>query len=139
LYEVCIIGAGAVGCALARHLSKHGSLKAKLAAEGNRLFDRLEAELHFGFHRIGALVLAFDTEEKEQLSELYANGLKNDCNDMSLLSREAVLEIEPNLSPDVLHALWAKDVGVTSPYEMTIALAEKSPHHLFRYQGYCRS
>ncbi len=159
MYDVCIIGAGAVGCALARHLSqfelkiclidkqddvgcgatkansgivhgayatKHGSLKAKLAAEGNRLYDALEADLNFGFHRIGAFVLAFDTQEAEQLDELYENGMKNGCDSMTILSRQEVLELEPHVSADVLRALWAKDVGVTSPYEMAIALAENA-------------
>lgn len=159
MYDVCIIGAGVVGCALARQLSqynlevilvdksddvssgatkansgivhgayatKHGSLKAKLAAEGNRLYDELNENLHFGFHRLGALVLAFDEAEAEQLAELYDNGLKNGCTDMTLLSRDAVLEMEPNINPEVLKALWAKDVGVTSPYEMAIALAENA-------------
>ncbi len=159
MYDVCIIGAGVVGCALARHLSKYqlnvclldqvddvgcgatkansgivhgayatkyGSLKGQLAAQGNRLYDALEGELHFGFRRIGALVLAFNSEEVEQLGELYANGVKHGCTDMTLLSREEVLELEPNVSPDVLGALWAKDAGVTSPYEMAIALAENA-------------
>lgn len=159
MYDVCIIGAGVVGCALARHLSKYelniclidqvddvgcgatkansgivhgayatkyGSLKGQLAAQGNRLYDQLEAQLHFGFRRIGALVLAFDGQELEQLDELYANGVKNGCTDMTLLSREGVLELEPNVNPDVIGALWAKDVGVTSPYEMAIALAENA-------------
>lgn len=159
MYDVCIIGAGVVGCALARHLSKyelkiclidkaddvgcgatkansgivhgayatkHGSLKAKLAAEGNRLFDALDAELNFGFHRIGALVLAFDAEEANQLDELHENGLKNGSKSMSILSKEEVLDLEPHVSNRVINALWAKDVGVTSPYEMAIALAENA-------------
>lgn len=159
MYDVSIIGAGVVGCALARHLSqydlkiclidkaddvgtgatkansgivhgayatKHGTLKAALAKEGNGLYDQLEAELHFGFHRIGAFVLAFDENESMALEDLYANGLKNGSEDMELLAGDQVRQMEPMVSSAVIRALWAKDVGVASPYELAIALAENA-------------
>lgn len=161
MYDVCIIGAGVVGCNVAHQLSryqlnvcmidraddvscgatkansgivhgayatKYGSLKAALAREGNLLYDKLEADLHFGFHRIGAFVLAFTEEEAADLKGLYDNGLKNGCfeKDLEILTGDQVREMEPEVSGQVVAALWAKDVGIVSPYEMAIALAENA-------------
>lgn len=158
-YDITIIGAGVVGCALARHLSqyqlkiclvdqsddvatgatkansgiihgayatKHGTLKGTLAAQGNPQFDTLEAQLHFGFHRIGALVLAFTPDEAAQLQDLHANAIKNGSHATAILDQKAVLALEPNINPAVQAALWAKDAGVASPYEFAIALAENA-------------
>ncbi len=159
MYDVTIIGAGVVGTAVARELSKYqlkvcllersddvasgatkansgivhgayatkyGTLKAKLAREGNQLYDQLDEELHFGFNRLGALVLAFNEEEYHVLSDLYDNGIKNGCSDMAILDRVALKALEPNVSDQAYGALLARDVGITSPYEMAIALAENA-------------
>lgn len=162
MYDVTIIGAGVVGTAVARELSKYklkvcllersddvasgatkansgivhgayatkyGTLKAKLAREGNQLYDELNEDLHFGFSRIGALVLAFNEEEYSTLGDLYANGIKNGCEDMEILDQSALRKLEPMVSDEAYGALHAKDVGITSPYEMAIALAENAVHN----------
>lgn len=110
------------------YAAKYGSLKAKLATEGNALYDNLEAKLHFGFHRIGAFVLAFTEEEASSLEGLLENGIKNGCpkEQLEILTGEQVRTMEPNVSEEVVAALWAKDVGIVSPYEMAIALAENA-------------
>lgn len=108
------------------YATKHGTLKAKLAREGNLRYDALEAQLNFGFLRIGAFVLAFDNEEAKELENLYANGLKNGCDEMEILSGDEARAMEPELSSEVVAVLWAKDVGIASPYEMAIALAENA-------------
>lgn len=159
MYDITIIGAGVIGTAVARELSKYqlkvclldrsddvasgatkansgivhgayatknGSLKAKLAREGNQLYDELESQLHFGFKRIGAFVLAFNDEEAAELENLYANGIKNGCDEMEILSGTLARSMEPELSEEVQSVLWAKDVGIASPYEMAIALAENA-------------
>ncbi|MBM7558339.1 NAD(P)/FAD-dependent oxidoreductase [Marinitoga litoralis] len=161
MYDITIIGAGVVGSAIARELSKYnlkvlmlektddvsngaskansgivhggyaakyGTLKGKLCFEGNRMYDKLNEELNFGFKRTGALVIGFNEEDEKTLIELYNNGLKNGVNEneMEILYRNEILEIEPNINKNVKVALLAKDVGITSPYEMTIALAENA-------------
>lgn len=161
MYDITIIGAGVVGSAIARELSKYnlkvlmlektddvsngaskansgivhggyaakyGTLKGKMCFEGNRMYDKLNEELNFGFKRTGALVIGFNEEDEKTLIELYNNGLKNGVNEneMEILYRDEILEIEPNINKDVKVALLAKDVGITSPYEMTIALAENA-------------
>lgn len=161
MYDVTIIGAGVVGCAIARELSKYdlkilqleksddvsngaskansgivhggyaakyGTLKGKLCFEGNRLYEKLNEELNFGYKKTGALVIGFDEKDEENIKKLYENGIKNGVseNEMRIIYKDEILEIEPNISRDVKVALLAEDVGITSPYEMTIALAENA-------------
>src|SRR6056297_3442811 len=91
MYDVCIIGGGVVGCAIAREVARyklhtilceksvdvgngatkansaivhggytatHGTLKGELSIRGNRMFDRLNEELNFGFILSGTLTPA---------------------------------------------------------------------------------
>ena len=46
-----------------------GTLKAKLCVKGNRMFEKLEEELNFGYRETGSLVLAFSDEEKKYLEK----------------------------------------------------------------------
>lgn len=159
MYDVCIIGAGVVGCAIARELSRYelrtllidragdvsqgaskansgivhggyaapsGTLKAELCAEGNRRFSQLEAELHFGFRRCGSLVLGFAEEERAAVERLYENGIANGSEGLSILEGSEIHRLEPNVSLEARFALRCASVGVASPYELTIALAENA-------------
>jgi glycerol-3-phosphate dehydrogenase len=159
MYDVIIIGAGVVGSAIARELSrydlkigilekendvttgaskansgivhggyaaKYGTLKGQLCGKGNKMYRKLEEELNFGYRQTGALVIGFDKDDEEKIIALYENGLKIGCNDLEVIGREELKEIEPHLNSEANVALYAKSVGVTSPYEFTIALAENA-------------
>ena len=108
------------------YAAKNGTLKGRLNVIGNRMFEDLNNNLNFGYRRTGGLVLAFDEEERLLLEGLLANGKKNGVKDLEIIKRDRILKLEPNLNPDVKYALYSKDVGVTSPYEYTIALAENA-------------
>jgi len=101
-----------------------GSLKAKYNVMGNRMYDKTAAELDFPFKRTGAVVLGFTENEFYKLKQLYQNGINNGIADLSLLTKEEVLKLEPNISPRVYAALYAPTSGITGPYEATIAYAE---------------
>ncbi len=155
--DIIIIGAGVVGCALARELSRYqanvavlermsdaaegaskansgivhagfdakpGTLKARLNVEGAKMYPALCRELGAPYTMPGALVLAFSDEELPTLKELYEQGLKNDVPGLRLLTREEILAIEPNTNPEVTGALLAETSGLTSPYELSFALAD---------------
>ncbi|GAB6089515.1 FAD-dependent oxidoreductase [Spirochaeta dissipatitropha] len=158
-YDVAIIGAGVVGCAIARELSmyslnilllekgndvslgaskansgivhggydaRHGTLKSRLSYAGNRRYSQWESELSFGFEKRGSLVLAFDRSQHKRLLELKLNGEKNGVPDLELLKADQVKTIEPGVNPAVYSALHAPHVGICSPYELTVALAENA-------------
>ena len=102
--------------------SLQGSLKAKFVVPGNRKYDRLCEELEFPFERRGELMVAFDEDELRILQIYYKRGLDNKVPYMEILGRERVLEMEPNLSPDILGALYAPTAGIICPYEYCFAL-----------------
>ena len=159
MYDVLIIGAGVVGCAIARALSKYNlktcviekqgdvaegttkansaivhagfdaktdSLKARLNAKGNAMFDKLSEELEFPFKRIGAFVLCFDEKDLYKLQELKTQGEINDVPNLKILNRDELRKLEPSISDNAVAALHAPSSGIVCPYEMTIALAENA-------------
>lgn len=104
----------------------HNKSKGYFSRKGNQMFDRLEEELNFGFSRCGSLVLAFSQEEREHLKKIIENGLKNGVDDLKIIEREELREIEPNISSEALCALHCPSAGITSPYEYCIALMENA-------------
>jgi Predicted dehydrogenase len=106
--------------------AKTGSLKGKLNAIGNAMFDKLSEDLDFHFKRIGSLVLCFDGKDINKLHELKEQGIKNGVPKLEILDRDKLSEMEPNISKDVVAALYAPTGGIVCPYEMTIALAENA-------------
>jgi glycerol-3-phosphate dehydrogenase len=159
LHDVVIIGGGAIGCSIARELSKyqldivllekssdvsqgasksnsgivhggydeeHGTLKSKLAHQGNQMFSQLNEELNFGFKRIGSMVLAFSDYDLSVLEKLLSNGKLNGVSNLRIINREEVVQREPHVNEEVVGALLCEHTGITSPYEYTIALAENA-------------
>ncbi len=159
MFDVCIIGAGVVGSAIARELSKyklkicwfekeedvscgaskansgiihggysakHKTLKGELCITGNSMYEDLNRELNFGYRKTGALVLAFSKEEEEALRELYDNGIRVGSKDLRILTGTEIRAMEPHISKEARAALYDPSVGVASPYEYCIALAENA-------------
>jgi len=106
--------------------AKPGSLKGKLNAKGNSMFDKLSEELDFPLKRIGSLVLSFNEEGIEELELLKKQGEENKVPELSILNKNQVLAMEPNLNSNVTAALYAKTGAIVCPYEMTVAMAENA-------------
>ncbi|SCJ93160.1 L-2-hydroxyglutarate oxidase LhgO [uncultured Clostridium sp.] len=159
MYDVVIIGAGVVGCATARELSKYklkilvlekesnicsgtskansaiihagfdakpGTLKGKLNAQANEMFDKLAEELEFSFKRNGSLVLCFDESDMDKLYDLKKRGEDNGVPNLKILSGDEVRKMEPYVTDDVVAALYAPTGGIVCPFNLTIALAENA-------------
>lgn len=104
--------------------AKPGSLKARLNVEGARMYPELCAEVDAPYGRPGAMVLAFREEERATIQKLYEQGLANGVEELRVIERDEVLRLEPNVNPDVVCALLVPTSGLTSPYELTCALAD---------------
>ena len=159
MYDVLIIGAGVVGSAIARELSrwklsiavaekendvamgtskansgivhagfdaKTGSNKAIYNVLGAKMYPKLAEELDFPYRKNGAFVLCFDEKEKGKLDDLLEQGKRNGVGGLSILTGDEVRAMEPNVSGEVVAALYAETSGIVSPYEMTVALAENA-------------
>ena len=156
-YDVVIIGAGVVGCAIARELSRYhidiavlekeadvgwgiscrnsgvvhagfnyepGTLRAQLCVEGNKTFNELCLELDVPYKKIGKFVVAFKKEEITELKRLKKQGEENGVEDLQIIGTDELKRMEPNIQG--LAALHSPNTAITSPYGLTIALAENA-------------
>lgn len=99
-----------------------GTLKAKLNVRGSELFPKLTKRLHVPYKRTGALVVG---DNKEMIERLYERGKRNGVKELSILTREEILKLVPDLKEGNNYALYAKTAGIVSPYLLTIALADE--------------
>lgn len=99
---------------------------AKFNAPGNKLFDEICEELDVTFERCGSLVLAFNNEDRITIERLYENGIKNKVPDLRIIEHDEILDMEPNINPEVECALHAPSAGIINPWELAIALAENA-------------
>jgi glycerol-3-phosphate dehydrogenase len=108
------------------HDTSPDTLKGRLVARGNALFDNLRTELNFGFRRIGQLNVARSPEELETLQRLKAQGDDKGVPGLELWDQERLRREEPNLSRELIGALHAPSAGVINPYEYAFALIENA-------------
>ena len=104
--------------------AEEGSLMAKMNVKGCALMPETCEKLHVPYKNNGSLVVAFSDEEMEHLNVLYNRGVANGVPELKILSKEELLELEPNLNPDSFGALYAPTAGIVCPYELTIAATE---------------
>jgi len=103
---------------------KEGSLMAKYNVKGNEMFEDICKELSVPFKRNGSLIIAVNDEDMKTVKALYKNGTKIGVKNLRILTKEEVLEKEPNISEEIVGALYAPTGGIVGPFEYTIALAE---------------
>ncbi|MBR4082313.1 MAG: NAD(P)/FAD-dependent oxidoreductase, partial [Clostridia bacterium] len=101
-----------------------GTLKAKLNVEGAKMYPALSKELGVSYGQPGALVIGFTEDDRATLNKLLKQAEENGVPGCRIIERDEILAMEPNTNPEVLCALHAPTSGLTSPYEMTFALAD---------------
>lgn len=101
-----------------------GTLKAKMNVKGAKMFPELSKRFDFEYKQIGSLVLAFNDEEIDVLNELYQRGRENGVEELEIIDKEKILEIEPKVNEKVKKALYAKTAGVVDPFNFTYAMIE---------------
>ena len=159
MYDVVIIGAGAVGSATARELSRHegrflvleadcdvcsgttkansaivhagydavpGSLKAKYNVWGSRVMEALSEELDFPYKKTGSLVVCRKDQDRAELERLLEQGKKNGVEGLSIIERDQIIEMEPQIADEVTCALYAPTAAIICPFGMNIAFAENA-------------
>lgn len=104
---------------------KPGTLKAKLNVLGNQMFDQLAKELDVKFIRNGSLTVAFDEKQLETIKDLAKRSEINGV-PYKLLSKEEVLDMEPNLNKEVIGALYAPTCGIIDPFNLVVHAMENA-------------
>ena len=104
---------------------KPGSMKAKLNVQGAALYPALCDELDVSYSMCGTLTIIDDESQwpmfKELLERSQANGVE-----MVSLNKEQLLEMEPNITPNALGALYAKKAGIVNPFELVVNAFENA-------------
>lgn len=101
--------------------AKEGSLKAKLNIKGSALMENVCQELGVKYKNNGSLVIGFNDEDRKTIEELKKRGESGGVPHLRILEKDEVLALEPNLSKNVVCALYAPTGAIVCPYELTIA------------------
>ena len=110
----------------AGHHSSKDTLKGQLVVHGNKLFDTLCRDLNFAFRRIGELVVAQSEEDIAVLEQLKEQGNEKGVPGLEMWDQKRLRREEPNLSHEIIAALYAPSAGVINPYEFAFALIENA-------------
>ena len=114
------------GIAHSGYDAEPGSLMAELNVKGSNMMGQLSKELDFPFKQTGSLTVCTTENGIAMLHKLCERGLKNGVEGLRILDREEALAMEPNLSDQVLAALYAPTAGIVCPFELNIAMAENA-------------
>ncbi len=157
--DIVIIGAGAVGCAIARELSKYkidvivvdknedvggdasksnsaiihtgydaspGTLESQLVVAANPMYDSITKDLDIPYSRIGAILPAITDEQFEQLPAIKDKAFRNHVYDIEFKTGKELLEMEPNLNPEVRGGLYIPRESIIDPFILVQAYAENA-------------
>ncbi|MDE5775104.1 MAG: type 2 glycerol-3-phosphate oxidase, partial [Malacoplasma sp.] len=107
-------------------------IEAKLNVLWNKIWrNEIFKDLDFARAQVDSLIIAFDEKEMEHVHMLYERGLTNGvlASDMKILSKQELLNREPNLNPNVAGALLCTSSWAIDPVQASLAflaVAEKN-------------
>ena len=101
--------------------AKEGSLKAMLNVKGSEMFPQVAKELGVKYINNGSIVIGFNDEDRKVIDELLVRGTKNGVKNLCIIKKEELKKLEPNISDNVVCALYAPTGAITCPYELTVA------------------
>ncbi|MDD4877345.1 MAG: NAD(P)/FAD-dependent oxidoreductase [Dehalococcoidales bacterium] len=93
-----------------------GSLKAKTCLAGNRILYDLCKKHGIGYKRLGKLIVAIRNEEVKELYTLLEKGKRNGINDLRLLSKQEINELEPNV--EGIAAILSPSTGIIDSHAL---------------------
>ena len=101
-------------------------LRARFCVEGNRLWRVWVNELDIPAKFPGELMLFFNESEARRAEEYLRLARENGVPEVKLLNSDEVRYLEPNVSKEVLGAVWAPTSGQINPIQAVIALVENA-------------
>jgi glycerol-3-phosphate dehydrogenase len=98
-----------------------GSLEQKCVSSGYDEYLKIHKSFNLPILKTGALVAAWSEEEENKFEGILKKGHDNDIKNMQLLSKAAVLAIEPNLAQSVRSAIAVPGEYVIDPWSSPLA------------------
>ncbi len=102
------------------------SLKGRLCVAGNALTRRMSKELGVDFKEVGELIVAFNESERLRLVQIKKDAEALGVPRLMIVDRKWLDKHEPNLSKEVVAALYAPTAGIISPYRWVYDLSENA-------------
>lgn len=106
--------------------TKPGTLKTAMCVGASKDFAALCEELGVRYSPCGSIMVCFGGRGASVLQKKYRNGVENGVRGVRLLTRDEVLQLEPNISAAVRSGLFVPDTGTVMPWELCIAAAENA-------------
>jgi glycerol-3-phosphate dehydrogenase len=158
-YDVAIIGAGVVGAAIARELSRYqlscalveagsdvgagtskantaiwhtgfdakpGSLESRLLRRSYALLDTFLPQAGIAVERLGAILVAWNAEQRSELPGILDRAHQNGVDDLRLLSSDEIYRREPHLNAGALEGLLVPGEAIFCPFSLPLALATQA-------------
>jgi len=92
------------------------SLKTRFCIEGNHILYKL-CENHGIIHKkLGKVIVAVNEDEESVVAELYEQGCRNGIEDIRLLSRREIKQLEPRV--EAITALLSPSTGILDSYSL---------------------
>ncbi|CAB49193.1 NAD(P)/FAD-dependent oxidoreductase [Pyrococcus abyssi] len=101
-------------------------MRARFCVKGNRIWHEWVKQLEIPHVWNGALVVALEEEDFDELEKLLERGIKNGVPEMRIVDKEELFQLEPGLNRNALGALWVPIVGQIAPIPAVIALVENA-------------
>lgn len=101
--------------------AKEGTLKARFNVLGSKMMERVTSDLGVKYKRNGSLVVGFNDDDRKTLEELLQRGKKNGVDGLSIIERDELVALEPNIGESVVCALRAETGAIVCPYELCMA------------------
>jgi glycerol-3-phosphate dehydrogenase len=161
VYDVAVIGAGVVGCAVARSFAIRGlrtvvlekaadilegaskgnsallhtgfdepagSHELRLVKEGYAIYRRIHARMNLPFEETGAVVVAWDDEQRARLAGIAAHAEASGV-EAELLDRASLHEREPQLAAGALGAVLIPREGIIDPWSAPLGYVRQALMH----------
>ncbi len=109
------------------HSAMHASpetVKGKLEWPGNQGWRKLHEELGFGLNPVGEVLVAVDDEQLARIEQIRQQGVAKGVPGTQPWSAAQTLDAQPNLTRDVVGAVWAPTACVVNPYEAVMLVAD---------------
>lgn len=103
-----------------------GTLESRLVRDGQRQLLGYAAQSGIPVERVGALLVAWTTEQLDALPALAAKAARNGYLATRPLSRDALYAAEPRLGRGALGALEVPDESIICPWTTTLAYATQA-------------
>lgn len=103
-----------------------GTLETQLCLSTRAMIEQVVEELDVPFRVCGAVMPAVTQQQMDILPHIYDDAYANGVYDVEYLSPEQILQMEPEVNPNVLGGLYIPRDAVIDPFLYVVAMAENA-------------